>query len=82
MPHEEEFVGKVAKRLFGAGSKSEHLAVYIETPDGNFVLRRPGGNPFSDPELEELVGKRIRCRGERTGYLLMLSQWTLADGKG
>jgi hypothetical protein len=80
VPDNEEFIGEVTKRPFGAGSKSEHLAVYLETGDGNFVLRRPGGNPFSDPALEGLVGKRIRCWGARTDYLLILSKWTLADG--
>ena len=80
MPENEEFEGKVARRRFGAGSKSDHVAVILETASGNLVLRRPGGNPFHDPELDALVGKHIRCRGERTDYLLILSEWTPVGG--
>ena len=82
MPEDGEFIGTVTKRPFGSRSKSEHIAVYLDTPQGNFVLRRPGGNAFSDPELEKLVGRRIRCRGERSDYLLILSEWPPRDETG
>jgi hypothetical protein len=39
------------------------------------VLRREGGNAFSDPQLDELVGHRIRGVGRRTGYTLILKDW-------
>jgi hypothetical protein len=65
----------VVKKLFGAGSKSEHEAVILETGDDDFVLRREGGNAFEDPELDKLVGQRIRGTGRRAGYTLILSNW-------
>jgi hypothetical protein len=58
-----ELTGKVIQKKFAAGSKSEHDAIYLETDQGDFQLRRLGGNPFSDPELKKLVGKKITATG-------------------
>lgn len=58
-----ELTGKVIQKNFAPGSKSEHDAIYIETDHGDFRLRRRGGNPFSDPELKKLVGKKIIATG-------------------
>jgi hypothetical protein len=68
--------GRVTKKLFAAGSKSEHEAVVILTDAGEYVLRRRGGNPFFDEELENLVGKQILCRGDLTGYTFLMDNWT------
>ncbi|MFY9610244.1 MAG: hypothetical protein WAU45_16725 [Blastocatellia bacterium] len=76
-----EFTGRVVKKLFGKGSKSEHDAVMIETRNGNYVLRRQGGNPFSDPELDLLIGKRIRGNGVLAGSTLIMSDWHVANEK-
>jgi hypothetical protein len=70
------FNGKVIKKPFARGTKSEHEAVCLATDQGEFVLRRLGGNPFSDPELDQLVGKQIRCEGEVVGYTLIISAWS------
>lgn len=79
----QEFVGKVTKQLFGAGSKSEHDAIMLETNEGAFVLRRMGGNPFSDPQVDQLLGKTIRCQAEKSDYTLTMSDWTvLKDDPG
>ena len=56
--------GKVIKKKWAEGSKSEHEAVCIETETQTFKLRRFGGNPFNDPELEELVGQEIEAEGK------------------
>lgn len=74
-----EFVGKVTKKLFGKGSKSEHEAIYLETGKKQYVLRRQGGNPFYDPDLQELVGKTILCKGFAEDYVLTISEWKEAD---
>lgn len=58
-----EISGKVTKKMFAAGSKSEHMAVCIETAEGSFVLKRMGGNPFNDPVLNAMVGKVITAVG-------------------
>jgi hypothetical protein len=39
-------------------------------------LRRQGGNPFHDLELQQLVGKTIRCTGVIHEYVLKISDWT------
>jgi hypothetical protein len=72
-----EFVGKVSRGSFGKGSKSAHEALYIETGGARYVLRRQGGNPFYDPELQDLDGKRIRCNGVIADYTLLISEWTV-----
>lgn len=71
-----ELTGTVVKKVFGRGSKSERPAVWLVTHDGEFVLRRAGGNPFADPELDKLVGKRIRCQGNVVDYTLLMSDWS------
>jgi len=74
-----EFTGKVTTGTFGAGSKSEHTAVYLETNQGRFVLRREEGNPFHDPALIALVGKTVRCEGELDNYVLLASKCNVVD---
>jgi hypothetical protein len=61
--NERKITGKVVLKKFGAGSKSEYDAVYLESAEGSFILRRMGGNPFHDPELHKLVGKEITATG-------------------
>jgi hypothetical protein len=68
--------GHVIKKLFAAGSKSEREAVILVTDKGEYVLRRKGGNPFFDEELENLVGKTIKCEGDLTGYTFIMTKWT------
>lgn len=70
----QELTGEVTKGAFASGSKSEHDAIFLNTSEGRYVLRRQGGNPFSDPELEGLVGKTIRCRGVVANYTFIFSQ--------
>jgi len=50
--------------------------VRLDTDEGSFVLRRLGGNPLFDPELEKLVGKTIRCTGETHDYTLTMVDWS------
>jgi hypothetical protein len=45
--------------------------------DKEYVLRRQGGNAFQDPELERLVGSRIRCTGTVTGYTLLITDYEM-----
>jgi hypothetical protein len=76
-----EFTGKVTRGSFAKRSKSEHQAVYLETAKGRYVLRRQNGNPFADPNLDELVGKTIRCRGFLADYTLIMTDWEILDAK-
>ena len=70
-----EYCGRVIRKPFGVGSKSERDAVMIVTDAGEFVLRREGGNPFRDAALEKLVGRTICCEGAVHGYTLIMSKW-------
>ena len=56
---------------FGTGSKSERDAVWLETADRRFVLRRKDGPTFDDRALEKYVGKRVKCDGFIVGYMVL-----------
>lgn len=71
----DRYEGRVVRKRVGKGSKSDHSAVVLETEDSDLVLRRRGGNAFRDPQLEELVGRRIRGTGRRSGSTLILTEW-------
>jgi hypothetical protein len=58
-----ETEGRAVKHLSARGSKSERQAIFLETSDGSYVLRRKGGHPFVDKVLDGLVGKTIHCTG-------------------
>jgi hypothetical protein len=77
-----DYKGKVVRKPFAAGTKSEHEAVVLVTDGEELLLRRQGGNPFSDPELDGLVGKQITCKGIVRGYTLIMSGWSEAAESG
>jgi hypothetical protein len=63
--------GFVLRGPFGTGSKSEREAVWLETADRRFVLRRKDGPTFGDQALDRYVGKRVECDGFIVGYTLL-----------
>jgi hypothetical protein len=70
------YEGIVERRRVGGVSKSAHDAVVLVTASQIFLLRRAGSeNPWSDPALEELVGKRVRAQGTIVGPTLVLTEW-------
>ena len=63
--------GRVAEGPFARGSKSEHMAVYLETPVDRYVLRRRDGPAYSDPALRGLIGCNVECDGIVVSYVLI-----------
>ncbi len=63
--------GSVVRGRFGAGSKSEHDAIWLDCAEGRLVLRRKDGPSFGDRALEDYVGKRVRCDGFVIGTTLL-----------
>lgn len=55
--------GVVVCDRIGAGSKSERIAVLLQTDAARFVLRRASAHAFSDPELQRLVGQTVLVSG-------------------
>lgn len=75
-----ELDGRIVRKPFAVGTKSEHSAIYLESTQGDFVLRRAGANPFEiDRELEALVGSRVRCSGRISGYTFFVSGWSILN---
>jgi hypothetical protein len=71
--------GHVTRRVFGQGTKSEHMAVWIDTARGSFVLRRKGGPAFADPELDRYVGKDVVCDGFIVSHTLLAENIAIVD---
>jgi hypothetical protein len=61
--------GKLIRKTFAAESKSAHEAVYIQTEDGDYVIRLKRSNPFENKELQALIGKEVIAEGELIDYL-------------
>ena len=81
MTEDTRFKGTVVKQVIGRGSKSEREGIQIVTDEGQYVLRRVGGNPFHDNVLEALEGKTIEGDGQVRGYTLMMSQWAETESE-
>lgn len=67
--------GTVVRKRVAVGSKSEHDAVVMVTSRGDWILRRPGGNPYNDSELNSLVGQQIECEGTPHQQYFIMSKW-------
>jgi hypothetical protein len=63
MPTDVELSGKVITKKFGEGSKSDHDAIFLETPDQTIELRKIGGQAYGDTGLDGFVGKLVRVKG-------------------
>ena len=73
---QQRLTGAVLRKAVAQGSKSEHEAVVLRTPEGGeYVLRRTGGNAFRDPELDGLVGSSITGEGLVTGQTFIMTRW-------
>ena len=59
----ERLRGRVTQGPYAKGSKSERRAVFIETDDGRYVLRRKSGPVFADATLKRFVGHTVECDG-------------------
>lgn len=76
-----ELRGSVIQKKFGAQSKSEHAAVLLTTDQGTYRLRRRGGNPFRDPELDQLVGHEIICQATIHQDTVLMDSWQVVNEK-
>ena len=63
--------GHVVEGEFARGSKSERIAVYLQTQETRYVLRRRDGPSFADKTLQELVGCDVECDGVIVSYMLI-----------
>ena len=73
--------GSVVRKRVAEGSKSDRLAVVMISDDdaSEYILRRLGGNPFRDHELDRLVGRHLRCEGNLSGQTLILERYQVVD---
>lgn len=69
--------GLVQKKRLWSGTKSEHDGVVLVTEDGEYKLRRQGGNPFHDEALDPLVGQRIRCECLVREQQIIMTSWVV-----
>jgi hypothetical protein len=71
--------GRVTTGIYAKGSKSEHEAIFIETANGRYVLRRKTGPVFSDAELKQYIGHDVECDGFLTDATLLAERIELVD---
>lgn len=63
--------GRVTQGEYGKGSKSEREAVFLDTPETRYILRRKSGPVFGDTELTRYVGHQVECDGFVVGTTLL-----------
>ena len=73
--------GRVTEASYAKGSKSEHDAIFLETPDARYVLRRKNGHAFIDPKLKQYVGHEVECDGFVVGTTLLVERIETKDKK-
>jgi hypothetical protein len=72
--------GTVIRKPVAVGSKSERAAVVLRTQEGGeYILRRRGGNAFSDAQLDKLVGSSIAADGRIFGQTFIMNTWSIED---
>lgn len=74
-----EFRGTVFRRHYAPGSKSDREAVMIRIGETELLLRREGGNPFADAQMDKLVGRTISGNGRRVSTALIMSEWAVEE---
>lgn len=71
--------GTVVKGMYGKGSKSEREAVFIQTSDSRYLLRRKSGPAFGDSQLDVYVGHVVECDGFAIGTTLLAENVRLVE---
>ncbi|MBN1903540.1 MAG: hypothetical protein JW927_00420 [Deltaproteobacteria bacterium] len=69
--------GRVSKKVLYTGTKSEHEAIILTTRQGEFKLRRKGGNAFMDDTLINLEGKEIEGDGVVRENQFIMDKWII-----
>lgn len=72
-----EWHGIVKRKVIRRGTKSEHQALVLVLPEGEYKLRRVGGNPFWDETLAPLEDQVISCTGELDGNEIFMDSWKI-----
>ncbi len=79
----ERLRGRLCRERVDVGSKSERLALLLAVAGGErIVLRRPGANPFRDPELEDLEGQVLIVEGERRARYFLVRRYLVCNDDG
>jgi hypothetical protein len=55
--------GVVRRGTVGEGSKSAREALWLDTAQGSYLLRRKDGPTFGDRALDAWVGQPVACFG-------------------
>jgi hypothetical protein len=71
--------GRVVRRRYARGSKSERDALMLATAEGDFLLRRRGGPAFGDTGLDHLLDAAVACDGTIVGNVLLVDRARRVD---
>ncbi len=75
----DALVGRVVAGPTGVGSKSERTAVWIDTAQGRYLLRRKAGPSHGDATLDRYVGQQVMCSGFVVGHSLLAERIDLVE---
>lgn len=75
----EGLEGNVLRAPFARGSKSAHIAVWLDTGESRWVLRRKEGPAMGDASLANYVGQRVRCDGVIVAHTLLADTIVIVD---
>lgn len=75
----EGLEGNVLKAPFASGSKSAHVAVWLDTGEHRWVLRRKDGPAMGDAALIAFIGQRVRCDGVIVAHTLLAESIEIID---
>ncbi len=71
--------GQVTRDTYGKGSKSERVAIFLETATKRYVLRRKTGPAYADKMLDKYVGRTVTCDGFLLGTTLLAETIRVTD---
>ena len=73
-----ELTGRLVRDVVAPGSKSERVALLLETDDGDVLVVRRRGEPSYGPDaaLDPLAGHRVRLVGSERAGTLLVDEWT------
>jgi len=71
--------GRVTRAPYARGSKSEREAIFIETMNQKYLLRRKTGPAFGDTSMMQYVGHQVKCDGFVVDTTLLAEKIEIVD---
>jgi hypothetical protein len=75
----KSITGTVVKKTSSPGSKSEHEGFYLLSGGKQYLLRKPGRNPFETAaDFSAYEGRKVNCVGSTDDYVFFVDQISIS----